>query len=152
METDFSGNVQYEYIFFGGKRIARQDGSGNRNYYFADHLGSTRVVTDASGTPCYKADYLPYGMENTPSGFSNTCSANYKFTGYERDPETNNDYAFARYYSFREERFLSPDPIGGEITDPKTLNKYTYVRNNPVNLTDPRGLCADDAIVCDPNP
>jgi len=71
--------------------------------------------------------------------------ANYKFTGYERDPETNNDYAFARYYSPRLERFLSPDPVSGDITDPQTLNKYTYVRNNPTNLTDPSGLltCVD---------
>jgi RHS repeat-associated protein len=110
-------------------------------YYFADHLGSTRVVTSATGSPCYQADFLPYGQENTPASFSNTCSTNYKFTGYERDTETSNDYAFARYYSYHLERFLSPDPLDGDISDPQTLNKYTYVRNNPVNLTDPTGLC-----------
>lgn len=40
---------------------------------------------------------------------------------------------------------MSPDPLGGNMTDPQTLNKYSYVRNNPLNLTDPTGMyiCAD---------
>ena len=33
-----------------------------------------------------------------------------------------------------------PDPLGGKLTDPQTLNKYSYVRNNPITLTDPTGL------------
>jgi len=43
-------------------------------------------------------------------------------------------------------RFMSPDPLGGKLVDPQTLNKYSYVRNNPINLTDPTGLyiCADN--------
>ena len=41
---------------------------------------------------------------------------------------------------------MSPDPLGGQTIDPQTLNKYSYVRNNPVNLTDPTGMytCGDD--------
>jgi RHS repeat-associated protein len=153
-ETDGTGsttNSSYnEYVSFAGQLIAQSNpSSGNVYYYVSDHLGSTRVVTNASGSPCYEADFLPYGLENTPSGFTNSCSTNYKFTGYERDTETGNDYAFARYYSQREERFLSPDPLDGDITDPQTLNKYAYVRNNPTNLTDPSGLmtCSDDSCV-----
>ncbi len=148
-ETDGTGsttNASYnEYVFFAGQRIAQSNPySGNVFYYFADHLGSTRVVTNSAGSPCYEADFLPYGAENTPASFTNSCSTNYKFTGYERDPETSNDYAFARYYSSRLERFLSTDPLGGDISDPQTLNKYTYVRNNPINMTDPSGLCNGD--------
>jgi RHS repeat-associated protein len=148
-ETDGSGSTSdssyNEYVFFGGARIAQSNpNSGNVYYYFGDQLGNTRVVTNASGTPCYEADFLPYGEENTPASFSNTCSTRYKFTGYERDPETLNDYAFNRYYSYSMERFLSPDPMYGDISDPQTINKYAYVRNNPVNLTDPAGLCDGD--------
>ena len=155
-ETDGSGSTSdsayNEYALFGGSRIAQSNPySGNVFYYFADQLGSTRVVTNASGSPCYEADFLPYGYEKTPYSFTNSCSTNYKFTGYERDTETGNDYAMARYYSQTEERFLSPDPLSGDITDPQTLNKYTYARNNPVNLTDPTGLTSETGVCLSEN-
>jgi len=99
IETDLSGNLQNEYIFFNGARIARRDTSGNVFYSFADHLGSTRVVTNVSGTPCYPADFTPYGGELTPVGFTNSCTPNSRFTGYAYDSETQDDYATCRYYS-----------------------------------------------------
>ena len=50
LETDMSGNATDEYVFFGGKRIARRIvSSGVVNYYFADHLGTSRVVNNATG-------------------------------------------------------------------------------------------------------
>jgi RHS repeat-associated protein len=154
-ETDGSGsttNASYsEYIFFAERRVAQSNpSSGNVYYYFVDQLSSTRVVTTAAGTPCYEVDYLPYGTENTPAGFTNTCSSRYRFTGYERDLETaagtsaGNDYAFARYYNSRLGRFMSADPLNGQAADPQTLNHYSYVRDNPINLVDPSGMCDTD--------
>jgi RHS repeat-associated protein len=67
-------------------------------------------------------------------------TTNYKFTGYERDAETGLDYAFARYYSSRLGRFMSTDPLAGDLTDPQSLNRYAYVYNNPSNNADPSGL------------
>ncbi len=64
-ETDAAGNNPVEYIFFGGKRIARRDASGNVTYYFADHLGTTRVVTNATGTILDDSDFYPFGGERT---------------------------------------------------------------------------------------
>ena len=47
-------------------------------------------------------------------------------------------------------RFLSPDPLGGELSDPQTLNKYGYTRNNPLKFVDPTGLydCLEDDELC----
>jgi RHS repeat-associated protein len=153
-ETDGTGsttNSSYnEYVFFAGRRIAQSNpASSSAYYYFVDHLGSTRVVTTAAGTACYEADYLPYGTENTPAGFANRCPVpiRYKLTGYERDAETasgtssGNDYAFARYYNSRLGRFMSGDALAGDTSDPQSLNHYAYVGNNPVNWSDPSGLC-----------
>jgi RHS repeat-associated protein len=106
---------------------------------------STVGATDASGNPCYEATYTPYGQE---TALLNTCPQNYKVTGYERDAETGLDYAFARYYNQRIGRFMSLDPMAGDIHDPQTLNRYAYVRNNPGNLTDPSGLAGN----CTNNP
>ena len=36
-------------------------------------------------------------------------------------------------------RWISADSVTSRIYDPPSLNKYTYVRNDPVNLTDPSG-------------
>ncbi len=144
-ETDSSGsttNAAYnEYVFFTGRRIASRNGTGGVFYYFADALGSTRTITDASGKLCYDADFSPYGQEMSHSGTLQTtaCPPNYKFTGYERDPETGLDYAFARYYSSRLGRFLSTDPLAG-ASGPQSLNAYAYTNNNPTNLIDPLGL------------
>lgn len=70
-----------------------------------------------------------------------------RITGKERDSETGLDYFGARYNASNTGRFMSPDPLGGKLINPQTLNKYTYATDNPINLTDPTGLyvCADDA-------
>src|SRR5882762_9686500 len=64
-ETDLTGSTTNtafkEYVFFGGKRIARRDYLSNVNYYFADHLGTARVSTNSSDTICYDADFYPFG-------------------------------------------------------------------------------------------
>jgi len=47
-------------------------------------------------------------------------------------------------------RMLSADPMLGDLTDPQSLNRYSYVRNNPLGLTDPSGFDAqeDEKISC----
>ncbi len=65
-----------------------------------------------------------------------------QFTGYERDIEADLDFAEARYYDFRHGRFTSVDPLleSGRPNNPQTWNRYIYVGNNPLNITDPTGL------------
>lgn len=147
-ETDSTGSTTdanyHEYVFFAGRRVARSDpSSGYQYYYFADQIGSTRSVAEvtpsnspADGTVCFNADYYPYGQE---IDYTTTCPQSYKFTGYERDGETGLDYAVARYYNDRLGRFMSADPVAGDTSDPQSLNRYDYVRDNPVNLIDPSG-------------
>ncbi len=140
-----------DYIFFDGRRIAWRDSSGYIHYYFVDVLGSTRAVTDSSGNTCFEADYYPYGQETTPANATNGCSPTYEFAGYEFDSETGNYYAYARYYDPQLGRFLSPDPLGGAVGNPQSLNRYAYVVNNPESLIDPLGLqtCSQNG---DPEP
>src|SRR5208283_972420 len=130
------------------------------DYLTADTLGSTRLITDATGNPTRCIDYLPFG-EEIPTGvdgrsgcYGSLTSPQYpttpdvaaqKFTGKERDAETGLDFFEARYFSSAQGRFTSPDPLGGSLIDPQTLNRYAYVRNNPLALTDPTGMytCSD---------
>jgi len=47
----------------------------------------------------------------------------------------------ARYYDPALGRFLSIDPVGFTPEMPFMFGRYTYVGNDPVNLTDPTGMC-----------
>jgi len=85
-ESDLSGNTQHEYIFFGGRRVARKrPARKHRSYYFSDHLHSASVITDSSGNIKAESDYRAFGAELQ---FVNNDSNDYKFTGKKRDLET----------------------------------------------------------------
>jgi RHS repeat-associated protein len=110
-------------------------------HFFADHLGTTRIVTDASGNVCYDADYYPFQGERTP--YVNTCTPAYKMAGMKFDQESGDYYTLNRYYPPNLGRWLSPDPLSGDVTNPQSLNRYAYVLNNPTTFIDPLGLCGE---------
>jgi RHS repeat-associated protein len=62
-----------------------------------------------------------------------------RYTGKERDAESGLDNFGFRYYGSNMGRFMSPDSFGGHLEDPQTLNRYSYVGNNPLIRTDPDG-------------
>ncbi|MGH9510388.1 MAG: RHS repeat-associated core domain-containing protein, partial [Terriglobales bacterium] len=137
------------FIHLGGKLLAMEEAAGT-SYIAADHLGSTRVVTNQSGNVDSRHDYLPFGKE-VPTDFGGRSSvAGYgaeqnllqRFTGKEVDPETGLEYFGARYYSGRQARFTSPDAFLVKkewLYDPQRLHRYAYVRNNPLRFIDPDG-------------
>jgi RHS repeat-associated protein len=157
-ETDGTGSMSNtnfnEYVYFGGQRIARRNSSAVY-YYVEDHLGTSREIVQAGQTlACYDADFYPYGGEMT---ITDTCDSAYKFTGKERDTESGLDNFGARYNTSSLGRFMTPDPIfmtKHRLVDPQQWNLYAYVRNNPLNLTDPTGKdlwekgCGKDTATC----
>ena len=139
---DAFGNLAQEYGVTGA--------TAGTQYYTADHLGSTRLVTDATGSAgtmqCF--DYMPFGAEiasgtdGRASCFGNGTDAFYpEFTAKERDSESGLDFFGARYFSGAQGRFTSPDePLNDQYqSDPQSWNLYSYVRNNPLKFTDPTG-------------
>jgi RHS repeat-associated protein len=108
------------------------------NYYHSDYLGSGRLMTDGSGWPVWQATFLPFGEEWNPQFTLN----NRKFTGKERDAESGLDNFEARTFASNVGRFMSPDPgnAGAVASNPQSWNMYSYVVNNPTNLTDPSGM------------
>jgi RHS repeat-associated protein len=127
------GSPSREYIYSGGALIAKIDSAGTK-YYHKDHL-SNRLVTDSSGNTVAQMGHFPYG-----ESWYNASGDKLLFTSYERDSESGNDYALARFNVNRLGRFLSTDPLGGAISNPQSLNLYTYTLNNPLNFIDPTGL------------
>lgn len=126
-----------EYIYSGSALVAKIEG-GNTVYYHPDQL-SVRATTNSSGTVTGQQGHYPFGE----SWYASSTTTKWQFTSYERDGESGNDYAMARYDVNRLGRFSSPDPVGGAIADPQSLNRYAYVENDPANSADPTGLCPD---------
>ena len=80
--------------------------------------------------------YTPFGEK------LNNPSANYDdtgFTGHIEDAASGLTYMQARYYDPRLGRFLSNDPVGFSEGGPAYFNRYMYVANDPINMTDPTG-------------
>jgi len=109
-------------------------------------LGSPRVITSTNQEVRGRHDYLPFGEELFAGTGARNSQQNYgadnlrqKFTGKERDLEWGLDFFVARYYSAVQARFISADSFGGNPYNPQALNRYSYVLNNPLKLTDPTG-------------
>jgi RHS repeat-associated protein len=160
-----------EYGYQNGKLLVVWDGaqSGDKRlkWLVTDHLGSTRMELDKSGSLAGvgRIDWLPFGEQLTTGAGIRSASIGYgadsvrqKFVGYERDDETGLDFAQSRYYASIQGRFCSPDSYNiifekekgrdekeqaqfftNYISQPQNWNKYTYTLNNPLALTDPDG-------------
>jgi RHS repeat-associated protein len=149
-ESDLSGNFTDEYVYFGNVRMAHRVVSSNSiYYYFQDALASTQSMASTSSTPCFDADYFPFGGEHD---YVSSCATTYKFTGQERDAESNsaNDYFGARFNSNVIGRFLSPDTFyhDSHVGQPESWNEYAYARDNPMRYNDPSGNTATVSSTC----
>jgi RHS repeat-associated protein len=115
--------------------------TGSAVYRIADHLSSLNYTTDASGNILGAASALPFGQLAT-----NSAGDNFPFTDHERDSENSTDHTLYRQYSFVQGRWTSPDPSNGSyvLSDPQSLNRYSYLTNRPMNATDRLGLDDDD--------
>ncbi len=128
------------------------------SYLTNDNLGSPRINTDALGNVTARHDYMPFGEEIDGTGGRTTAlkygtdSVRKQFTGYERDNESELDFAENRYYNAGHGRFTTTDPLleSGRIENPQTWNRYAYVLNDPINYVDPDGLyeCKGSADEC----
>jgi RHS repeat-associated protein len=127
-----------EYLY-GNNLLATVTGSsggsgGTIIYQHRDHL-SPRLYTDVNGNDVGEQGTYPFGEP----WYNNNTTSNWVFTSYERDAESGNDYALARSYANTQGRFLAPDPLEGQVGDPQSWNRYAYVENDPINLSDPSG-------------
>jgi len=132
-----------DHVYRDGLLRATVTPSGQQQLHL-DHLGTPRLVTNASGVQTGLHSYYPFGDELnlTPT---ESPVGQLKFTGHQRDSNTSGnslDYMHARYYSPTMGRFLSIDPVlrvNKSIAQPQLWNRYTYVTNNPLRFIDPTG-------------
>ena len=158
VEDNWTAVTSKDHIYFNGQLIATRTEADYVRLFFKDHLGSTRSVVKIDpvivdfygwGTSWMTVQYFdwnPYG--EIRSGGGDPDGATEKFTGKERDSGSNLDYFGARYYdggrSYWDNggatfRWISADSVMQRPNDPASHNKYSYARNDPINMIDRDG-------------
>jgi RHS repeat-associated protein len=138
MEYNPKGKVAARYIH--GQGIDEPlaiERKAKTHYYHADGLGSITALTDVKGKVVQRYDYDSFG---NMKHHGHKVKQLYTYTAREYDRETGLHYYRARYYDPKTGRFIRKDPFPGFANLPQTLNRYTYVGNNPANKIDPWGL------------
>ena len=112
-------------------------------YILKDHLGSASVVTDTSGNILGENRYYPFGETRLTTG---TIYTDKLFTGQREMAGLGIYHYQARFYPPKLGRFLSADTIVPSYANPQSLNRFSYVTNNPLKYTDPSGhrACSTD--------
>ncbi len=128
------------WYLYGIGRIGEEQDVGGWQYHQGDALGSVRQLTDSDRGVSQAESYQPFG-ELLPGSGATTSS--YGFTGEWTDL-TGLVNLRARYYAPLQGRFIGPDLAEGNPHSPMSYNMWNYVLANPVNYSDPSGMCLDE--------
>ena len=128
------GSVEATYLF--GNSLISQVRADEQKFQHGDAQNSIQVVTNELGDISDRITYDSFGRLLSQTGSSDIT---HQYTGEQFDGETELSYLRARYYDVSTGRFISQDSFEGFRRIPESLNRYSYVYNDPVNRTDPSG-------------
>ena len=134
VEEISAGVVQRVYVY-GLARISERQG-GVTSFYGYDGRGSVRLLTNSAGAVTDNYDFDAFGVKVASVGITPN---DFLFSGEQFDSSMGVYYMRARYMNQFTGRFLTMDPMPGTTTDPRSLHRYLYAANDPVNKTDPTG-------------
>jgi len=163
-----SGSETKRYIGSALVISLRSDGGGSKNYLFTDPQGSTDLITDRFGnvgtfqryshpagtrTIGQRQGFDAFGLRRRVEGTTaiwqvlpwserqsfDTSKTRRSYTGHEAVDPVGLVHMNGRLYDPLIGRFIQPDPIVQDPYDTQSLNRYSYVLNNPLSATDPSG-------------
>jgi RHS repeat-associated protein len=131
---EVTGSTSTNYIYGVGGAPLEQISGSTTYWLHHDQQGSTRLITGTSGTSVATFTFDSYGNVTASTG---SVTSPLMFTGQYKDAESSLYYLRARYYDPGTGQFISRDPAVATTREP-----YAYVGDNPLNGTDPSGLCS----------
>jgi RHS repeat-associated protein len=140
-ERDAGGMVK-QYYSIGGVRVAMKENTILR-YLLSDHLGSTALNVSQALVKDSEVRYYAFGSDRFTSG---TMPTTYRYTGQRAEQGIGLYYYNARWYDAVLGRFAQADTIVPQPGNPQSLNRYSYVLNNPLRFLDPTGLFTEDQL------
>ncbi|MBL8620995.1 MAG: RHS repeat-associated core domain-containing protein [Myxococcales bacterium] len=110
---------------------------------------ANRFFTKASGHAVQQATYAAFGTKTSDTGTQGITYTDDLWNGGDDLPEVGVTLLGPRAYDPAVGRFLQRDPIA-VMARSTTANPYAFSFNDPVNYSDPSGLCAESpiAVVC----
>ncbi|MHA6759593.1 polymorphic toxin-type HINT domain-containing protein [Streptacidiphilus sp. PAMC 29251] len=133
------GITALRYYSTGGPTVIR-DSTGNLTTEATGSQGTGTVTLNSTLTTENRQAFTPYG---TARGTTGSWIDNRGYLNQPVDPATNYDLLGARTYDPATGRFLQADPVL-EAASPNQLGGYTYAADDPINSSDPSGLCPRD--------
>lgn len=135
-ESDASNNVIAHYVWGSDRILDKKDATGNDYYYLYNGHGDVVQIVDSNGAVVNDYHYDEWGNVLSQT---EKIKNSFKYAGEAYDSETGLYYLRARYYDPSLGRFINKDTYEGDITNPLSLNIYTYTANNPLKYIDPSG-------------
>jgi RHS repeat-associated protein len=135
-----------------GVEIDKPNQNAELRWTHTDRLGSVIAITNEGGALVERLAYDSWGKRRSLSGNETLDSIdgitdNKGFTGHEMLDKLDLVHMNGRIYDPLVARFMSADPIIQDPMHSQSYNRYTYVWNNPTNLTDPTGFVAAQVTV-----
>ncbi len=119
-------------------------------YAYTDHQGSIDAITNASGAVTALASFTAFGTRRSATDWVSRISDSERnsleqitLQGYTYQTALGSmglNHMNGRVQDALSGTFLSPDPFVPDATNTQDFNRYAYVRNNPLTLTDPSGF------------
>ena len=136
-ESSTLGGTPTTTYTLGNRVLAQANSAGTTLYLMPDGQGSTRLITDVTGTIKAHYDYDAFG---TAADFNMAGAlTKYLYDGQQYDSGAGQYDLRARYYQSSTGRFSSMDSRAAGAGDTQNANLYLYVGVNPIGLHDPTG-------------
>jgi RHS repeat-associated protein len=167
-ETHYVGNIEIIYTagvsqvqtrryIPGGVINQYGDSTPSINFEHKDHIGSANTITDGNGNIVSKTAFdawgkryvIPYSQWSTMArskaatqvfALNDLIDVSRRgFTGHEHVENMDIVHMNGRIYDPTLGRFLQADPFIQAPLNSQNYNRYSYVLNNPMSMTDPSG-------------
>ena len=144
------GSQWTDYLSVGGAkvgmRVLHSDETVSTRYFHTDHLGSIAVITNETGAVVERDSYDAWGKRRFATGADDptgsiTSQTIRGFTGQEELADVGLVHLNGRVYDPLVGRMMSADPFVPDPLNGQAWNRYAYVINNPLSITDPNGYC-----------
>lgn len=129
----------YDYTRAGP--LGQKTGSTTR-FYLSDMHGDVVGLVKPDQSSSGSTEFDAWG--NKVASLTTGTQAYLGFQGDPTDADTGWVDMGARNYLASLGRFMSSDPLFGDVRNPISLNQFAYGLDNPLTMNDPEGLCPVD--------